>query len=191
MIRCVSETLDCGREVVILIRAISLEERLRWRRRVLRRSGNRQRFAWARSGGRRSCHPPDRLNSRHIQSDPPQPQQSSRPDDIASYSPLIGLSDDAAHLNWGGSRSESRDNLKLASMNIASKLILASGSPRRRELLTRAHIDFEVVQSGLDEIRASTTKRARDYALRMARDKALAVSAATSTALGACRRHGG
>ena len=60
-------------------------------------------------------------------------------------------------------------------MKIASKLILASGSPRRRELLIRAHIDFEVVQSGLEEIR-HPHESARDYALRMARDKALAVS---------------
>ena len=61
-------------------------------------------------------------------------------------------------------------------MKIASKLILASGSPRRRELLTRAHIDFEVVQSGLEEVR-EPHESAREYALRMARDKALAVSA--------------
>jgi septum formation protein len=60
-------------------------------------------------------------------------------------------------------------------MKIASKLILASGSPRRRELLTRARIDFEVVQSGLDEVRAAA-ESAPDYALRMAREKALAVS---------------
>jgi len=61
-------------------------------------------------------------------------------------------------------------------MTIAWKLILASGSPRRRELLARAHIEFEVVQSGLDEIR-HPDEAARDYALRMAQDKALAVSA--------------
>jgi septum formation protein len=60
-------------------------------------------------------------------------------------------------------------------MKTASKLILASGSPRRRELLTRAHIDFEVVQSGLEEVR-EPRESAREYALRMARDKALAVS---------------
>jgi septum formation protein len=57
----------------------------------------------------------------------------------------------------------------------SSKLILASGSPRRRELLSRARIDFEVVQSGLDEVREAH-ESAREYALRMARDKALAVS---------------
>jgi nucleoside triphosphate pyrophosphatase len=60
-------------------------------------------------------------------------------------------------------------------MKVASKLILASGSPRRRELLTRARIDFEVMQSGLEEVRESN-EGAAQYALRMARDKALAVS---------------
>jgi septum formation protein len=54
-------------------------------------------------------------------------------------------------------------------------LILASGSPRRRELLARAQIDFEVMQSGLEEVRAPG-ESARDYALRMAREKTLAVS---------------
>jgi septum formation protein len=61
-------------------------------------------------------------------------------------------------------------------MEMTSKLILASGSPRRRELLTRARIDFEVVQSGLEEVR-HPHESARAYALRMAREKALAVSA--------------
>jgi septum formation protein len=60
-------------------------------------------------------------------------------------------------------------------MKTASKLILASGSPRRRELLTRAQIEFEVVQSGFEEIR-DPHEGARDYALRMAREKALAVA---------------
>jgi septum formation protein len=60
-------------------------------------------------------------------------------------------------------------------MNAPSKLILASGSPRRRELLARAQIDFEVMQSGLEEVRAPG-ESARDYALRMAREKTLAVS---------------
>jgi septum formation protein len=61
-------------------------------------------------------------------------------------------------------------------MKTVSKLILASGSPRRRELLTRERVDFEVVQSDLEEVR-HPHESARDYALRMAREKALAVSA--------------
>jgi septum formation protein len=60
-------------------------------------------------------------------------------------------------------------------MQNASKLILASGSPRRRELLTRARIEFEVVTSDLEEVR-EPNERASDYALRMARGKALTVS---------------
>ncbi len=56
------------------------------------------------------------------------------------------------------------------------KLILASGSPRRRALLRSAGLDFEVVQSGVEEIRRKG-ESARDYAVRMAREKALDVSA--------------
>lgn len=60
-------------------------------------------------------------------------------------------------------------------MKADRKLILASASPRRRELLSRAQIVFDVVHSGLDEVR-DADESARDYALRMARDKARAVS---------------
>ncbi len=55
------------------------------------------------------------------------------------------------------------------------KLILASASPRRRELLARAGVDFEVLPSALEEVRLAGESGA-DYALRMARDKAAAVS---------------
>jgi nucleoside triphosphate pyrophosphatase len=54
------------------------------------------------------------------------------------------------------------------------RLILASASPRRAELLTAAGFEFEVVPTDVDE----TPKPAEDpraYALRVARDKALAV----------------
>ncbi len=54
-------------------------------------------------------------------------------------------------------------------------LILASGSPRRRELLARAGVRFEAIESGVSETRA-VGESARDYALRLARDKALTVS---------------
>ncbi|HXN86295.1 MAG TPA: nucleoside triphosphate pyrophosphatase [Candidatus Binataceae bacterium] len=60
-------------------------------------------------------------------------------------------------------------------MDSNRKLILASGSPRRRELLNRAQIDFEVIQSGIDEIRRPG-ESGSEYAPRMAREKALAVS---------------
>ncbi len=62
-------------------------------------------------------------------------------------------------------------------MNPETKLILASGSPRRRELLERARIDFEVIQSHIEEIRRRG-ENAHEYASRMATEKALAVSQA-------------
>ena len=55
------------------------------------------------------------------------------------------------------------------------KVILASGSPRRRQLLGAAGIEFEVIESGMPE-RHRAGEPPRDYALRMARDKAGAVS---------------
>jgi septum formation protein len=61
------------------------------------------------------------------------------------------------------------------SVNNTSKVILASGSPRRRELLAKAGIRFEVVASGIPEERAPD-ETARDYALRMAREKSQTVS---------------
>jgi septum formation protein len=61
-------------------------------------------------------------------------------------------------------------------MNSNRKLILASGSPRRRELLNRVKIDFEVIQSGIDEVR-HPDENGSDYAPRMAREKAMAISA--------------
>jgi septum formation protein len=55
------------------------------------------------------------------------------------------------------------------------KVILASGSPRRRQLLGAAGIEFEVIESGMPE-QHEAGEPPRDYALRMARDKAGAVS---------------
>ena|SRR5690348_1156684 len=60
-------------------------------------------------------------------------------------------------------------------MSTNEKIILASASPRRRELLMRAQVAFDIVHSGLDEVR-DPGEGVRDYALRMARDKAQAVS---------------
>jgi nucleoside triphosphate pyrophosphatase len=55
------------------------------------------------------------------------------------------------------------------------KLILASGSPRRRQLLGAAGLKFEVLESGVAEVRVEG-EPACDYALRMATEKARAVS---------------
>lgn len=53
-------------------------------------------------------------------------------------------------------------------------LILASTSPRRRALLTAAGIDFEPRESGVEEHRLAG-ESAAEFALRMAREKALAL----------------
>lgn len=66
-------------------------------------------------------------------------------------------------------------------------MILASASPRRRELLRRAGIDCEVRRSSIPEVRQPGESGA-DFALRAAREKALDVAgsaAAGSLVLGA------
>jgi septum formation protein len=60
-------------------------------------------------------------------------------------------------------------------MGDSIKMILASGSPRRRQLLAGAGIEFDVIESMVPEEHIAG-EPARDYALRMARDKAIAVS---------------
>jgi septum formation protein len=67
------------------------------------------------------------------------------------------------------------------------RLILASNSPRRQELLKNAGFEFDVQPSGIEETRLPT-ESPEDFALRLARDKALDVasrSAAGSMVLGA------
>jgi len=56
------------------------------------------------------------------------------------------------------------------------KLLLASNSPRRRELLGNAGFDFEVIPSGVDEGEPSAGELPEEYARRVARDKALDVA---------------
>jgi septum formation protein len=60
-------------------------------------------------------------------------------------------------------------------MDDSIKVILASGSPRRRQLLGAANIEFDVIESLVPEQHIAG-EPARDYALRMARDKARTVS---------------
>jgi len=55
-------------------------------------------------------------------------------------------------------------------------LILASQSPRRRDLLASAGLTFEVRVTGLEEIR-NPGEPAADYVERLARDKAFALDA--------------
>jgi septum formation protein len=53
-------------------------------------------------------------------------------------------------------------------------IVLASGSPRRRELLHQLGVSFRVVVADIEEI-AFKDEPAGDFVLRMAREKALAV----------------
>jgi septum formation protein len=55
------------------------------------------------------------------------------------------------------------------------KLILASGSPRRKALLGAARLRFDIIESGIDETVAAG-ESGQDYSLRIAREKALTVS---------------
>lgn len=64
-------------------------------------------------------------------------------------------------------------------------LVLASSSPRRRELLTQAGFEFQILPSSVCED-TRPGERAVDYVLRLAREKAEAV--AGSTELGALHR---
>ncbi|EKO3641170.1 septum formation inhibitor Maf [Vibrio metschnikovii] len=53
------------------------------------------------------------------------------------------------------------------------KLLLASGSPRRRELLAQLGYDFDIVVPNVQEQR-QTEESAQDYVLRLSEDKARA-----------------
>jgi len=67
-------------------------------------------------------------------------------------------------------------------MTASTKVILASGSPRRRQLLGDAGFTFDVIESGIAEGHVGD-EPARDYALRMAREKARAVSSRERSAI--------
>lgn len=59
-------------------------------------------------------------------------------------------------------------------MNVTQpKLVLASGSPRRKELLTQLGVEFEVLVSDVEEAQRAE-EQAQDYVTRLSKDKALA-----------------
>ena len=70
------------------------------------------------------------------------------------------------------------------------RLILASASPRRAELLRAAGIDFDVVTTNVDEsMRAGETPA--QYVRRLAADKSAAAAKAASTVVSGFSRTGG
>jgi len=60
-------------------------------------------------------------------------------------------------------------------MNMQASFILASASPRRRELLGELIPDFEIIPSDIDE-KPLDGESPEDHVLRLSREKALAVS---------------
>ena len=62
-------------------------------------------------------------------------------------------------------------------MNMEASFILASASPRRRELLGALIPDFEIIPSDIDEKHVDE-ESPEDHVLRLSREKALAVSRA-------------
>lgn len=71
---------------------------------------------------------------------------------------------------------------KIITSEPASSLVLASGSPRRRQLLAQAGVEFEIIESGIDEQRWPG-EFGPDFARRMACEKATAVSVRRPDAL--------
>ncbi len=61
------------------------------------------------------------------------------------------------------------------------RLILASSSPRRRQLLSRLGVEFDIIKPAIDETRRAD-EAPLDYARRLSREKAEAVAAALDTA---------
>src|SRR4029079_14552275 len=57
----------------------------------------------------------------------------------------------------------------------AVTLILASGSPRRRDLLASIGVEFEVIKSDVPEVRAAG-ESPEEYVARLSREKAAAVA---------------
>lgn len=72
--------------------------------------------------------------------------------------------------------SHSKDLQLLKKNSNQTKLILASSSPRRKQLLESCGLSFVVLVSAIEEKRRPQ-ESARDYVTRNAREKALAVSA--------------
>jgi len=69
---------------------------------------------------------------------------------------------------------------------VVMRLILASSSPRRQDVLREAGFDFDVLVSGVEEARLPD-ETPESYVRRTARDKALAVATVVASAPGATK----
>ena len=65
-------------------------------------------------------------------------------------------------------------------MNYSASLILASGSPRRAQMLTQSRVSFKIIVPDIHEAPAQD-ETGSDYVLRNAREKALAVANQVNT----------
>jgi septum formation protein len=78
---------------------------------------------------------------------------------------------------------ETRKLCRIKSMNhLREKLVLASSSPRRAEILERAGWPHEIIVAGIDET-LFPDEKATDYVQRLARSKAEAVASRLSVGL--------
>ena len=64
--------------------------------------------------------------------------------------------------------------MNMKTLSDKAELILASASPRRKELLKQIGVPFQAIVAGIDEV-ARVGESPRSFVLRMAREKALAV----------------
>ncbi|MGO9268899.1 MAG: Maf family protein [Terriglobia bacterium] len=86
--------------------------------------------------------------------------------------------------------SWTNSSVDLTYNRVVMRLILASSSPRRQDLLRDAGFDFDVLVSGVEETRLPN-ETPEAYVRRTARDKALAVVALVAAAPGAPNDTGG
>ncbi|MBF0468166.1 MAG: septum formation inhibitor Maf [Desulfamplus sp.] len=74
-----------------------------------------------------------------------------------------------------GNIRKNRKLIQIKNKITKKNLILASQSPRRKELLEQAGVDFKIVPANIEEI-IGAFERAEDYVMRLSREKALHVA---------------
>lgn len=71
-------------------------------------------------------------------------------------------------------------------MSQSAAIVLASASPRRKELLSQLGYQFEIVVPDIDEVQ-QLNENAQQYVARLSRDKALAAQAILCSSAGTSR----